>query len=148
MAEIEEWTLSKISENFGIDRRELRRIFEEAELKPLRESVRAKIYKVRDAFEAIHFGRERIDLSQQKALHTMEMHRAKKRENDLEEGLVAPIETIRETLLTVTAQMGPILDALPGQIKNIAPELTARDMEFIKKKIAECKNAISEIQPE
>jgi phage terminase Nu1 subunit (DNA packaging protein) len=148
MAEIVEWTITQISENFGYDRREIIRILDEAGVEPVRQETNRKYYRLKPVFEACKFGSERLDLSQQKALHTMEMHRAKKRENDLEEGLVAPIDTIRKSLLEVAAQIGPIMDALPGQIKNIAPELTARDMEFIKKKISECKNSISEIKLE
>lgn len=146
MAELELWTVSKCSENFGIDRREINKMLNEQEVKPVKTVERRKYYRVMDVFNCLAYGSEKLSLTQESAKHKMELARKIKRENDVEEGVLAPIEQIRETLSVVAAQIGPILEGLLPQLKNKNPQLTARDCEFIEKEIARAKNAIAEIE--
>jgi phage terminase Nu1 subunit (DNA packaging protein) len=146
MAEFELWTVSKCGMNFGISRREINRILEECEVKPVKAEGRKKLYKVHDVFQALAYGSEKLSLTQESAKHKMELARKAKRENDLEEGLLAPIEDIREALAAVASQICPILESLLPQLKNKIPQLTARDCEFIEKEIARCKNSVADIK--
>jgi phage terminase Nu1 subunit (DNA packaging protein) len=146
MAEFELWTVSKCGMNFGISRREINRILEECEVQPVRTDGRKKLYKVHDVFDALVHGSEKLSHTQESAKHKKELARKVKRENDVEEGLLAPIEDLREALATVASQICPILEALLPQLKNKMPQLTARDCEFIEKEIARCKNAITELK--
>lgn len=143
MAELAEWTISKISMELGVDRRTLERVILEQGIEPQRIGDRSKFYRLKPIFEALKYGSDKLDLSQEKALESKERRRKLSRENDLAEGLAAPIELLRETIKKVAGQAASILDALPLNIKKRCPLLTSRDIEFIKKEIAKCRNAIA-----
>lgn len=72
-----------------------------------------------------------------------ERWREKKRQNDIEEGLVAPVSLLTEALEKVISQIIPIFDSLPLIIKRNWPEVTGDQVTLIKKSIAECRNAAS-----
>jgi phage terminase Nu1 subunit (DNA packaging protein) len=146
MAEYELWTVSKCGENFGISRREINRRLREQEVKPVKTIDRRKMYRVIDVFNAISFDGEKLSLSQEKAKQAYETSRKLKRENDKEEGMLAPIEDLRAAVAEIIAQVAPILEGLLPQLKNKNPQLTARDCEFIDGEIARAKNAIAEMK--
>lgn len=144
MAELAEWTVSKIAMELGVDRRTLDRVILEQGVEPQREGSRSKYYRLKPIFEALKYGSDKLDLSQEKARESRERQRKFKRENDIEESLVAPIEELRAALEKVSGQAASILDALPLNIKKRCPLLTSRDIEFMKKEIAKCRNAIAD----
>ena len=141
--EYEAWTVSKFSVEFGVDRRTLDRVIADAGVKPIKEDPKSKYYRIRDVFEALKYGSDKLDLSQEKAQEARERCRRTKRENDVAEELVAPIEDLRDALEKVSVQVASQLDALPLNLKKRCPALTARDIEFIKKEIAKCRNAMA-----
>lgn len=143
---LEEWTQNKISENFGIDRRELRRIFSDVGLEPVRIEGRNKYYRVLDVFEALKYGTEKLDLTQESAKHKQELARKIKRENDLEEGLLVPVDVAMDALIDIGDEMSKKLDALPMSIRKRCPSMPNREVEFMIKEIASCKNLISDIK--
>ena len=137
------WTVSKFSVEFGVDRRTLDRVIADAGVKPIKEDPKSKYYRIRDVFEALKYGSDKLDLSQEKAKEALERCRRTKRENDVAEELVAPIEDLRDALEKVSVQVASQLDALPLNLKKRCLALTARDIEFIKKEIAKCRNAMA-----
>ena len=74
-----------------------------------------------------------------------EKWREKKRQNDLEEKLVAPVSVLTEALEKVADQVVPILDSLPLEMKRLNPKLSGHDIQTVKKAIARARNAIADV---
>ena len=74
-----------------------------------------------------------------------EKHRKLKRENDIEDNLVAPVSVLTVAIEKVATQIIPILDSLPLEMKRRNPNLTGHDIQLVKKTIARTRNIISEI---
>ncbi len=83
---------------------------------------------------------DELDLQAERAKLAVEQTREKKRNNDIEENLVAPIEILSEVLASVCSQIASTLNSLPLTLKKQCPALTARDIDYIKKEIAKCRN--------
>lgn len=75
-----------------------------------------------------------------------EKWREKKRENDIEEKLVGPFSLIKDTIERTGSVIMANLEALPGEMKRANPELTSHDINAVKKTIAKCCQAISEMR--
>ena len=75
-----------------------------------------------------------------------ERHRKLQRENDIEDQIVAPVSILTEAIERLASQMIPILDSLPLEMKRRNPNLTGHDVTLVKKSVAKCRNAISEIR--
>ncbi len=58
-------------------------------------------------------GKEDLDLQEERAKLAVEQTRQKKRENDIEEGLIAPVDLLSEVLSDVCQQIASTLDAIP-----------------------------------
>lgn len=80
------------------------------------------------------------------ALLEQEKYRKAKRENDLEEKLVAPVSLLTDALLQAGAIIIPILESLPLVIKRYWPEVTGDQVQEIKRAVAECRNAIADMR--
>jgi len=87
-----------------------------------------------------------LKLEEQRALLTAEQLREKKRDNDLADGLIAPISDITDTIVKVGSIIMSNLESLPGRMKRANPELTAHDINIVKKTISKCCQAISEMK--
>jgi len=77
-----------------------------------------------------------------------EKFRKAKRENDIEEGLVAPVSLITDALQKSGAIVIANLETLPLLMKRHWPEITGDQITMVKKSIAECRNAIADMKPE
>ena len=75
-----------------------------------------------------------------------EKWREKRRENDIAEGLVAPVSVLTDALTKVADQVVPILDAIPLEMKRLNPKLTGHDIQTVKKAIARARNAVADVQ--
>lgn len=75
-----------------------------------------------------------------------EKHREKKRENDLAEGLVAPVEILEVAVGRGVAAMIPVLESLPLNMKRKFPEITGDQIQLVKKSVAECRNALADVE--
>ena len=73
-----------------------------------------------------------------------ERHRKLKRQNDIEENLVAPVALLTEALEKSGNIILPILESLPLVMKRSWPEITGDQIQLVKKAIAECRNAIAD----
>lgn len=81
---------------------------------------------------------------------TMEIEREKlrklRRENDVEESQVAPVELLTEALQKAGAIIVANLESLPLLMKRHWPEITGDQVMMVKKAVAECRNAIADMQ--
>jgi phage terminase Nu1 subunit (DNA packaging protein) len=75
-----------------------------------------------------------------------ERYREKKRQNDVEEGLVAPVAVLEDVLGRGVSAMIPILDGLPLVMKRHWPEITGDQIRLVKEAIAECRNALADVE--
>ena len=62
------------------------------------------------------------------------------------EGNLMPVDTLRDVMANVAAQIGAIMDAIPVRLKREAPHLTATDIEIVKREIAAAMNAASRVR--
>lgn len=74
-----------------------------------------------------------------------EKYRKARRENDIEEKMVAPVSLLTDALLKAGAVIIPILESLPLIIKRYWPEVTGDQAQEVKRAVAECRNAIAEM---
>lgn len=79
-------------------------------------------------------------------LFEKEKHREKKRQNDIEEKIVAPVSLLTDALLKASNQIVPILESLPLIMKRNWPEITGDQILLVKKAIAECRNAVADME--
>ena len=82
------------------------------------------------------------------ALLELEKYRKAKRENDIEEGLVAPVEHLTEALQKAGAIIVANLESLPLLMKRHWPEITGDQVTMAKKAIAECRNVTADMRIE
>jgi len=82
------------------------------------------------------------------ALLEQEKYRKAKRENDIEEGLVAPVALLADALQKSGAIIVANLESLPLLMKRHWPEITGDQVTMVKKAIAECRNAIADMRIE
>jgi len=78
-------------------------------------------------------------------LFDQEKYRKLKRENDLEEKQVAPVELLTDGLEKIANIWIPILEGLPLMIKRNWPEVTGDMMTLVKAAVAECRNAMDSV---
>ncbi len=75
-----------------------------------------------------------------------EKYRKQKRENDVEERLVAPVQVLEDVLGKGIAAMLPVLEGLPLVMKRHFPELTGDQISLVKQGVAECRNALADVE--
>jgi phage terminase Nu1 subunit (DNA packaging protein) len=75
-----------------------------------------------------------------------EKYRQKKRENDIEEELVAPVQVLEDVLERGVAAMIPILEGIPLHVKRAWPEITGDQIQLVKQAIAECRNILADLE--
>jgi len=129
----------------GCTYKTVKRRIDEAGVKSIGTDGKSIIFDSAEALAAIFKGKEESGEDARKML-TIEMHREKKRENDLAEGLIAPISLITDSISKAGSIIMANLEALPGMMKRSNPELTAHDINAVKKTISKCCQAISEMR--
>lgn len=90
--------------------------------------------------------KSQADQSDYSELLEKEKYREKKRENDLAESLVAPVEVLEDVLGRGVAAMIPILESLPLIMKRHWPEITGDQTQLVKQSVAECRNALADVE--
>ena len=75
-----------------------------------------------------------------------EKYREKKRENDLAEGLVAPVELLEDAIGRGVSAMVPVLEGLPLIMKRHWPEISGDQIQLVKRAVAECRNALADVE--
>lgn len=79
------------------------------------------------------------------ALLEQERYRRIKRENDLEENLVAPVSVLTDALIKSGRIIIANLENIPLMMKRAWPEITGDQVTIIKKVIAEARNTIADM---
>ena len=127
--------------------RTLKDRFEKSGVAPVKRDGRSIWFNSEEALPAIYAPKDKggeLVLEEERALLTNEQCRKAKRDNDLADSLVFPVETLVSVLSKATGQIASVLDALPLTLKKRSPNLSARDIEFIRKEIAKCRNAAAQ----
>jgi len=75
-----------------------------------------------------------------------ERYREKRRQNDLAEQELAPVELLTHALVKSAAQIVPILETLPLKLKRSLPMLTGDEMDIVKREIIKCRNIIASLE--
>jgi terminase small subunit / prophage DNA-packing protein len=70
--------------------------------------------------------------------------RLRKLEADVAEGRLIPVDTLRDVLANVAAQIAAILDTIPGSVRREAPHLSAQDVELLARIVTKARNVASE----
>jgi phage terminase Nu1 subunit (DNA packaging protein) len=139
-------SLKEIQDLTGMAYKTVKKRLEDASVAPLGESGKSIIYDSVRALEAIYAGKQKDGNEDFRTLLVEEQHREKKRENDIAEGLIAPVSLISDTIIKTGVAVMSQLEALPGMMKRANPELTAHDINTVKKTISQCCQAISEMK--
>ncbi len=87
-----------------------------------------------------------LELSQERAKLAIQQERKLRRENDLEEKIIAPVSLLTVALAKAASQIIPIMDSLPLEMKRRNPQLSGHDIMLVKKSIAKCRNLIAEMK--
>ena len=69
-----------------------------------------------------------------------------RRENDIEEARVAPVELLTEAMQKAGAIIVANLENLPLLMKRHWPEITGDQVTMVKKAVAECRNAVADMK--
>lgn len=136
-------TYNELSELTGRTYRTVKGRLEKAGLRPVRTEGRAMFFESPDALVAILAPKnqdEKLVLEDERAKLTIEQRRKAKRDNDIADGKVAPVELLTVVLSKVSGEIADSLNALTLSLKRKNPNLTARDLEFLKKELAACRN--------
>lgn len=89
-----------------------------------------------------------LDLTEERARLARAQSERIEMENAVKRGELAPIDTLRDALVPVVAQIAATLESVPVKLKREAPHLTAQDMEIVKREIARAQNLAAETRYE
>ena len=89
-----------------------------------------------------------LDLTEERARLARAQSERIEMENAVKRGELAPIDTLRDVLVPVVAQITAHLDAIPGKLKREAPHLTATDLEIVAREITRARNLAAETRYE
>ena len=89
-----------------------------------------------------------LDLTEERARLARAQSERIEMENAVKRGELAPIDTLRDVLAPVVAQIAAQLDAVPGKLKREAPHLTATDLEIVAREITKARNLAAETRYE
>lgn len=139
-------SLKEIQDLTGSAYKTVKKRLADAEINPVGEAGSMILYDSAIALEAFYRGKGTDTGDDVRLQLIAEQHREKKRENDIAEGLIAPVSMLSDSLHKVINQVVPILDAIPLEMKRSNPKLTAHDIQTVKKAIAKARNAAAEVR--
>ena len=118
-------TLTEASSYTRMTWRTIRKRVQEAGLQPIEHSKKSDLYDSKALLPLLYQRKvqDGLDLSAERAKLAIEQTRKLQRENDAEDARLAPVEDLEAALESVTGQMIPLLEALPGQIRERIPNL-------------------------
>jgi phage terminase Nu1 subunit (DNA packaging protein) len=74
-----------------------------------------------------------------------EQWREKKRENDMQDGLLVSMEVLRALVKKIVGAIRPKLESLHLQVKRVCPELSADATEVIQRAVAKAAGEMAEV---
>ncbi|HAO32971.1 MAG TPA: hypothetical protein DCQ84_08480 [Candidatus Competibacteraceae bacterium] len=87
-----------------------------------------------------------IEVDRERALNLRADTRLKEIKEQQLRNELAPVALLTHALATLAAQVSAILETLPGLLKRARPDLTATDLETIKRELVKCQNACADIR--
>lgn len=109
----------------------------------------ATLYETRDAFPVIYSSGKASNQNDLDRARTdnLEADTALKRLKEQQLlGELAPITVLEWALSSLSAQIGAILETLPAKLKRRLPQLTASDLEILRKEIVKARNAAADVR--
>jgi phage terminase Nu1 subunit (DNA packaging protein) len=88
---------------------------------------------------------DELDLDRERALNLQADTAIKRLKEQQLLGELAPITALEWALSSVCNQIGATLETLPAKLKRRLPQLTAADLEIIRKEIAKARNAAAAV---
>ena len=140
-----EITYNKIEELTGKPYRSIKKHFDALGVQSLRRSGNKVFFESKDVLELKSSSQDKSNEDWTNLLEE-EKYRKLKRENDIEDQLVAPTSLLTEAIEQLAAQVIPILDAMPMKMKRANPSLSGHDIMLVKKSVAECRNIIAKVK--
>ena len=118
-------TLTEAANYTGMVWRTVRKRVQEAGLRPIEHSKKSHLYDSKALLPLLYQKKAPagLDLTAERAKLAQEMARKLERQNDAEDAKLAPVEDLEAALESVSGQMIPLLEALPGQIRERIPNL-------------------------
>ncbi len=145
---MKELSYNQLSDLTGFTYRTVKKRLENAGIKPVRKDGNAHLFNSVDALQVLFVQQvpdeNEEDITDYTILLEKEKHREKKRQNDLEEKLIAPVGLMIEALEKSGNIIIAELESLPLMLKRAWPEITGDQIQLVKKTIAECRNAIAD----
>ena len=89
-----------------------------------------------------------LDLTEERAKLARAQSERIEMDNAVKRGELAPIDTLRDALVPVVAQIAAHLDAVPAKLKREAPHLTATDLEIVAREITKARNLAAQVRYE
>lgn len=87
-----------------------------------------------------------IDVDRERALNLRADTRLKELKEQQMRGELAPVELLTSALGNLASQVSAILETIPGKLKRSLPQLTATDLDVVKREIVKCLNACADIE--
>lgn len=89
---------------------------------------------------------DEIDVDRERALNLRADTRLKELREQQLRGELAPISLLEGALAALGARISAVLETIAGRLKRVRPDLTANDLEIIKREIIKCQNACADIR--
>lgn len=101
--------------------------------------------KLFDSVKALPLIFEMDELSAAKTENLRADTRLKELKEQQLRGELAPVEELTRALGMLASQVSAILETIPGKLKRSLPQLTATDLDVVKREIVKCMNACADI---
>lgn len=140
------YSVTKIAEETGIDRRTLKKRLEI--LSPIKEG-RSHLYDTKQAYPLIYGGYKddgEIDLEYERGRLTRSQADGQEMKNQVIRKELAPIRLVEFALENAASQMVSIFQAIPLKVKRMLPHMKATEIEVIKREVVKAQNAASKMQ--
>jgi phage terminase Nu1 subunit (DNA packaging protein) len=89
---------------------------------------------------------DELDLDRERALNLQADTALKRIKEQQMLGELAPINVLEWALSSMSSQIGATLETLPAKLKRRLPQLSAADIEIIRKEVAKARNAAAAIR--
>ena len=150
------WTRQQIADHTGFNRNTLKSEFVKRDIFPTEtggtDTKPIDYYTVKQWGPVVYGGasksgedlslKEKDDLLKEKAFEEV---RRLRRENDIQEGLNAPVAQMTQALALVATEASNIIDSIPPLIQSMSRDINGRTIERIEKDLIPVKNRFANL---
>ena len=104
------------------------------------------LYETVDALPAIYSIGKTVEMENARIENLLADTRLKALKEQETLGQLAPITALEWALSTVCSQISATLETIPAKLKRRLPQLTAADVDIVRKEIAKARNAAANIR--